>query len=159
MSDLATRTCTPCTGAMPVMDASAAAKAVAALPGWTLAADGRAMTRRWEFKGFARAVQMANLAASRLALSIGPAATVLQVTAGHGVKFPDLEEGDWFPLALVNDFAQTEYLRCTARSNDTLTVQRAQEGSIARAYSAGDAVELRLTLAALEELRDFGNLP
>lgn len=63
MSDLATRTCTPCTGAMPAMDASAAAQAVAGLPGWTLAADGHAMTRRWEFKGFARAVQMANLAA------------------------------------------------------------------------------------------------
>jgi 4a-hydroxytetrahydrobiopterin dehydratase len=63
MSDLATRTCTPCTGAVSPMDLGAAEKAVAALSGWTLAADGRAVTRRWEFKGFARAVQMANLAA------------------------------------------------------------------------------------------------
>lgn len=63
MSDLATRTCIPCTSDMPSMDADTAAKVVATLPGWTLAADGGALTRRWEFKGFARAVQMANLAA------------------------------------------------------------------------------------------------
>ena len=48
---------------MPSLDANVAEKAVAALPGWTLAVDGRTLTRRWEFKGFARAMQMANLAA------------------------------------------------------------------------------------------------
>ena len=63
MSDLATRTCIPCAGAMAPMDLSAAAQALAGSPGWTFAADGRALTRQWEFKGFARAVQMANLAA------------------------------------------------------------------------------------------------
>lgn len=63
MSDLASRTCIPCTGTISAMDTHTAEEVVAALPGWTLAADGRALTRRWEFKGFARAVQMANLAA------------------------------------------------------------------------------------------------
>lgn len=63
MSDLATRTCIPCTGAMSPIEADTAKKAVAALPGWTLTNDARAVTRRWEFKGFAQAVQMANLAA------------------------------------------------------------------------------------------------
>ena len=48
---------------MPSLDANVAEKALATLPGWTLAAHGRALTRRWEFKGFARAVQMVNLAA------------------------------------------------------------------------------------------------
>lgn len=36
---------------------------LAALEGWRLAPDGKAITRRFEFKGFARAVEMANLAA------------------------------------------------------------------------------------------------
>lgn len=34
-----------------------------ALTGWTLSEDGRAITRRFAFKGFAGAVEMANLAA------------------------------------------------------------------------------------------------
>jgi 4a-hydroxytetrahydrobiopterin dehydratase len=33
------------------------------LEGWTLADNGRAITRRFDFKGFAKAVEMANLAA------------------------------------------------------------------------------------------------
>ncbi|MDQ1900326.1 4a-hydroxytetrahydrobiopterin dehydratase [Paracoccus sp. WLY502] len=33
------------------------------LNGWTLSSDGRAITRRFDFKGFAKAVEMANLAA------------------------------------------------------------------------------------------------
>lgn len=37
--------------------------AVADLDDWHLSADGRAITRRFAFKGFSRAVEMANLAA------------------------------------------------------------------------------------------------
>ncbi len=33
------------------------------LEGWSLSDDGRAITRRFDFKGFAKAVEMANLAA------------------------------------------------------------------------------------------------
>lgn len=33
------------------------------LKGWSLSDDGRAITRRFDFKGFAKAVEMANLAA------------------------------------------------------------------------------------------------
>ena len=36
---------------------------LAALPDWTLSDDGRAIVRRIEVKGFARAVQLANVAA------------------------------------------------------------------------------------------------
>lgn len=63
MTDLAARTCIPCTGSISPIDPRAAEEALSSLPGWTLAADGRALTRRWNVNGFARAVQMANLAA------------------------------------------------------------------------------------------------
>lgn len=36
--------------------------ALAELPGWALARDGRAISRRWQVKGFARAQGLANLA-------------------------------------------------------------------------------------------------
>lgn len=62
-SDLAARHCVPCTGATPPMDRARAEKAVAALDGWALSGDATTITRRWQVKGFARAVQMANVAA------------------------------------------------------------------------------------------------
>lgn len=105
------------------------------------------------------ALKLANMASSRLAEGIGPSSTVLQLLTGDGAKFPELDGGDWFPVAVVNDFAQVEFMRCVGRNGDLLTVQRAQEGSIARSYSAGDVVELRLTVSALEELRDLGASP
>ncbi|WP_295042235.1 4a-hydroxytetrahydrobiopterin dehydratase [uncultured Paracoccus sp.] len=39
------------------------ARRLDALDGWSLAADGRTITRRFGFKGFAKAVETANLAA------------------------------------------------------------------------------------------------
>ena len=106
------------------------------------------------------AVKLANMAASRLAANIGPADLSIQLRAGDGDRFPVLTGADdWFPLALVNDLAQTEFLRCTARVGDTLTVRRGREGSVARAYSVGDVVELRLTLEALTALRDQEEAP
>lgn len=36
---------------------------LAALPGWVLAPDGKAISREWRFKGFKAAAQLANLAA------------------------------------------------------------------------------------------------
>ena len=45
------------------MDADAVRAGLAALPDWTLSDDGRAIVRRIEVKGFARAVQLANVAA------------------------------------------------------------------------------------------------
>lgn len=45
------------------MERAEIAARLAALDGWSLSPDGRAITRRFEFKGFARAVEMANLAA------------------------------------------------------------------------------------------------
>lgn len=45
------------------MDRIEIARRLEPLQGWTLSPDGRAITRRFDFKGFAKAVEMANLAA------------------------------------------------------------------------------------------------
>lgn len=59
---LASRTCTPCEGGMPPLGPDAVAGLMAGLDGWQLDG-GTAIRRRFEFKGFAKAVEMANLAA------------------------------------------------------------------------------------------------
>ncbi|MBC9247883.1 4a-hydroxytetrahydrobiopterin dehydratase [Paracoccus sp. 11-3] len=62
-SDLADKTCEPCQGGMAAYDADAARAMMDQLNGWILSDDATTITRRFEFKGFAKAVEMANLAA------------------------------------------------------------------------------------------------
>jgi hypothetical protein len=94
------------------------------------------------------ALKLANNAVSQLAANVAVGATTLAVTPGDGAKFPTLGAGDWFPLTVVKSSGALEIMRCTARTTDTLTVSRAQEGTAALAFSAGDRVELRWTSAA-----------
>ncbi|WP_278984061.1 hypothetical protein [Sphingobium yanoikuyae] len=98
-------------------------------------------------------LKLNNNARSLLATSISAIDTTVRVQTGHGSRFPTIEEDDdWFPIALENELGEIEYMRCTGRSGDALAVRRGQEGSQPRAYTAGDAVELRLTAAAAAEL-------
>lgn len=61
--DLAARTCEPCRGDTAPHDAAAARQMMAGLTGWHLSDDASRITRRFEVKGFAKAVELANLAA------------------------------------------------------------------------------------------------
>lgn len=101
-------------------------------------------------------VKLTNLARARLAQAITATDTVLHVEPGQGEMFPELGPNDWFPVALENDLAQIEYCKATARNGDAITVERGAEGTLPRAYAAGDACELRLTVAALMELGGGG---
>lgn len=93
---------------------------------------------------------LTNLATSTLAAGISAGALTLTVATGEGAKFPrPIGAGEWFPLVLVSGTGQFEIVRCTARFGDTLTIQRAQEGTTARSFLAGDRVDLRLTAGAL----------
>lgn len=99
------------------------------------------------------ALKLSNNADGLLALAISDSDTSLTLEAGHGSRFPALGSGDWFPITVVraSDPTQLEIMRCTARTLDTLTVERAQEGTSALAFDPGDVVELRLTSGTLEE--------
>lgn len=63
MTDLASRKCVPCEGGTPALDAEQARKLLAELHGWRLNEAATAISRSFAFKGFAKAVEMANLAA------------------------------------------------------------------------------------------------
>ncbi|WP_421925288.1 D-Ala-D-Ala carboxypeptidase family metallohydrolase [Neoaquamicrobium sediminum] len=56
---------------------------------------------------------------------------------------------------VVDASSNHEIMRCTARSGVNLTVDRAQEGTAARAFDAGAAVSIRLTAGALEEVTEL----
>lgn len=103
-----------------------------------------------------RMVQLTNLARSTLAVAISATATTIRLRAGDGAKFPNLTAGQWFPLALENELGQIEFLKAVSRNGDDIVVQRGQENTTARAYSAGDLCDLRLTVAALAEYGGSG---
>ena len=96
----------------------------------------------------------ANNAQSTLASGITNSDLSLTVASGHGARFPS-PGSDYFYVTL-DDGANIEIVKCTARSTDTLTIVRAQQGTSAASFSTGTAVELRLTKGSLETLRDGG---
>jgi hypothetical protein len=90
-------------------------------------------------------IKVANNAFATLAAGISDSATSITVASGQGARFPTLGAGDYFYATLVDTANQLEIVKCTARSGDALTVVRAQESTVARAYDAGDRIEIRIT--------------
>lgn len=99
-------------------------------------------------------LKLSNNAISTLASGITGASTSIALAAGDGSKFPTLGAGDYFPATISKPDGTLEIVRVTARSGDTLTVTRAQEGTTALAFDAGSLIELRLTAAIVEALEN-----
>ncbi len=95
-------------------------------------------------------VKVTNNAFGILASAITNVSTTITLSSGDGAKFPVLASGDFFFGTLINTANQLEIVKVTARSTNTLTVIRGQDGTTARAYSAGDRFELRPTAAMFE---------
>jgi hypothetical protein len=89
-----------------------------------------------------------NRARSFLASSITSADTTLALQSGGGSLFPSP------PFLITID---DEILRVTAKTGDTLTVSRGQEGTIPASHNAGSPVELRITAGALIEIHSAVN--
>ena len=97
--------------------------------------------------------QFTNNAASTLASSILIGDTSLTVAAGTGGLFPTLTGSNFFYCTLQNTAGTViEIVKVTARSTDTFTIVRAQEGTSASAFALGDKVELRLTAGEINLL-------
>lgn len=104
-------------------------------------------------------LKLANRATSLLASGISAVSTVVPITSGDESLFPTLSPGEWFPITVADAAGNSENMRCTARSGVSLTVTRAQEGSVALAFSAGARVDIRLTAQAfLDAVADASRL-
>lgn len=95
-----------------------------------------------------------NNANATLASGVTNVATSLTLASGKGALFPSPTGGDYFLMTLTQASNETswEIVKVTARSTDTLTIVRSQEGTTAAAWSSGDKAELRVTAAALAAL-------
>jgi len=95
------------------------------------------------------ALKFANNAESVLASSINSTQTSVVVQSGQGALFPVISGADYFFVTVANTLGQKEIMRVTARVADTLTVIRGQEGTTARAYTAGDYIGNQVTAGQL----------
>lgn len=97
----------------------------------------------------------ANNAQTVLAAGISASATSLTVNSGTGSLFPAPSAGvSFFKLTLIDAATGqlTEIVHVTARSGDTMTIDRAQEGTTARAWSANDIAANMMTAGTLSYL-------
>ena len=96
-------------------------------------------------------MKFTNNAASTLASGINASVTSLTVASSGGALFPTLTASDYFYCTLTNTVGTIEIVKVTARSSDTFTIVRAQDGTTAGSWSLGDKVELRLVAASLND--------
>lgn len=101
------------------------------------------------------ALLIENNAYSRVAASLAAGGTTLIVDTGTGDRFPIAGSGNYFKLTLQDAANNIEIIKVNARaaSSDSMTIERAQEGTTARAWSIGDIVELRLTAGVTAPLQ------
>lgn len=90
---------------------------------------------------------------STLAGGISDSATELTVSTGHGDRFPVIEDPDYTFVTLEDAGGNIEIVKVTARASasDTMTIERGQLGTAARAWGAGDIIELRLMAQIVED--------
>ena len=98
-----------------------------------------------------------NQASSVLVSAIAPSSISFTIGFGDGLHFPEVSHlsGDIFACALEDQFGNYEIVTCYERDDDTFTVHRAQEGTVAQSFDPGAKVELRLTAEQLRRL-SFG---
>lgn len=95
-----------------------------------------------------------NLAFATVATAPTPATsgTSLVLTAGHGARMPAAPfNATVGPASTMPDPSNAEIVKVTAVSTDTLTIVRAQEGTVARSVVAGDEFSASMTVKDLDE--------
>lgn len=81
--------------------------------------------------------------------------TVANITSGTETTFPSPTGGNWFWATLVSATNSNirEIVKCTNRTGTALTIVRAQQGTTALQFSAGDTLEHRITAQDLTDLQ------
>lgn len=99
----------------------------------------------------------ANNAQSVLAAGISASATTMTLNTGTGALFPAPVSGtSFFKLTLIDAATGqiSEIVHVTARTGDTLTIVRAQEGTLARSWSVNDIAANMMTAGTLSYIFD-----
>lgn len=81
-------------------------------------------------------------------------ATTIVVASGMGALFPTLGASDYFKATLQDTNNNFEIVKVTARADDTMTVVRGQDGTLAIPFPANSRFELRVLAGSTQEYLD-----
>ena len=97
-------------------------------------------------------ILFANNATSTLASGITGSSTSLSVKTGDGDLYPSPSGSNYFIATIISasDNTTNEIVFVTARSDDTMTITRAQEDTSALSFSAGDYFRMVPTAGTME---------
>ena len=95
-------------------------------------------------------IKFANNAKTTLSASLNNSATTC--TVADASVFPALGTYDYFYMTLEDSSLNTEVVKVTGISSNTLTIARAQDGTSARAFDSSNKAELRLPAKALADV-------
>lgn len=99
-------------------------------------------------------IQLKNNASSTIPLAVSSTTTTFTIATGDGVLFPTLGASDYFYATISNISNNYEIVKVTARIDDTFTVVRGQEGTIAIPFSTNSRIELRVTVSNVRSILD-----
>lgn len=91
------------------------------------------------------ALKITNNAFATVPAAVTSIQTSLTVTSGQGARFPTLGGADFFYATLVDVSGNYEIVKVTARTDDVMTIVRAQESTLAIPFPANSRLELRVT--------------
>lgn len=88
-----------------------------------------------------------NNSLGKLAASIASNSVSLTLKPGEGDRFPVVTFPDITKVTIEDAAGNREIVKVTGRvaASDIFTIERGQEGTVARSWSIGDVVELRMT--------------
>lgn len=90
-----------------------------------------------------------NNATATLAVGISTSTTTIVLSSGLGALFPAPSGTSVFYGTLYDSLGNYEIVKCTARTTDSITVVRGQEGTTPLAFNINDGFSQRLTAADL----------
>ena len=99
-------------------------------------------------------LKVTNNATTTITAAISSTATTVVVAPGTGALFPVLGAGDFFQATLQDVNNNFEIVKVTARVDDTMTIERAQAGTLAIPFANNSRLELRVTADNLQNYVD-----
>jgi hypothetical protein len=102
-------------------------------------------------------IKLTNNAIATVPSAVSSTQTTLTVAAGKGSLFPILGTGDYFFATLSDVNNNFEIVKVTARTDDVMTMVRAEEGTLAIPFPANSRFEHRITAATIAAIIDETN--
>lgn len=104
----------------------------------------------------ANSIVLADNAYGTIATGLSVSDTALSFTTGHGARFPAVAAGQVMYCCLLNSGNVLEEIQITAHTNgsDSATIVRGVGSTTAKAWTAGDRIEARVSSTVLKRLQD-----